>query len=154
MFAARLATFAVRADKVMTDLRLLGVGLSPIDAALIDCLGVVSHASTYQRLFELGINGPSVTGGGIFNSLHVDSVCFLGDRRRFEFARDLRDQTGHALAIIIPVRDGYGETIDLAAWRLDTGALATWRGAACMLGEDQIAAPRIDVDGLRVFPGP
>jgi hypothetical protein len=135
------------------DLRLIGFGLSPSDAALLDCAPVVSHAPTYGELFSLGIHGPAVTGGSPFNSLQVDPVCFLPGGR-FEFARDLEDATGHALAVIIPARDRYGETIDLAAWRPTTGRFGTWRGAAVLLGEDQIDAPRLDGDCLRVFPGP
>ena len=65
----------------------------------------------------------------------------------------MRDQTGHVLAVIIPALDESGETVDLAAWHMETGAVAIWRGVAAMLGEDGIDASRIEVDGLRVFPG-
>jgi hypothetical protein len=98
----------------------------------------------------LGIHGPTVTGGDLFNALHCDTVCFLSGGR-FEFARDMRDASGDVLAVIIPALDKYCETIDLVAWSLDTGAVATWRGEAVMLGEEQINAPRLDGDALWVF---
>jgi hypothetical protein len=137
----------------VADPRTIGIDLTPSEAALLDCLPVMLHGPTHAKLFGLGIHGPTVTGGGLFNALHVEPVCFLSSGR-FEFARDMRDQTGHALAVLIPALDESGETIDLVAWRMDTGAVATWRGVACILGGDQIAAPRIEVDGLKVFPGP
>jgi hypothetical protein len=137
----------------VADPRMIGLDLTQSEAALLDCLPVVLHGQTHAKLFGLGIHGPAVTGGGLFNALHVEAVCFLPSGR-FEFARDMRDQTGHALAVIVPCLDESGETVDLAAWQMDTGAVATWQGVAAMLGEDGIDAPRIEVDGLRVFPGP
>jgi hypothetical protein len=137
----------------VVDPRMIGYGLTPSEAALLDCLHVGSHEPTYAKLYALGVYGPTVTGGGLFNALHCDTVCFLPGGR-FEFARDMRDPTGFEIAVIIPALDEWGQTIDLVAWRLDNGALATWRGAAAMLGENAIDAPRIEADGLRVFPGP
>ncbi len=135
------------------DPRLLGVGLSTAETGLLDCIPVVLHESTYVKLFALGVHGAALTGRDYFDTLHCEAVCFLpGDR--FEFARDMRDARGHVLAVIIPALAENGETVDLAAWRLDTGALATWLGVAVMLGEDRLTAPRIEVDALRVFPGP
>jgi hypothetical protein len=126
---------------------------SDLNAALLDCTPVVLHEPTYAKVFALGVYGAALTGRDFFDSLFVEAVCFLPGGR-FEFARDLRDASGHVLAVIIPVRDDTGETIDLAAWGLDTGALATWRGVATVLGVDRLTGPRIEVDGLRVFPGP
>ena len=65
-----------------------------------------------------------MTGGGLFNALHVEPVCFLPSGR-FEFARHMRDQTGHVLAVIIPALDEFGETANLVAWVPDTGVVAT-----------------------------
>ena len=128
---------------------------SPSDpnAALVDCDLVALHKPTYAKLFALGIHGPALTGRDAFDALRCDAVCFLPGGR-FEFARDMRDASGHVLAVVIPCRDDTGATIDLAAWRLDTGALATWLGVAAMLGGDMLTAPRIGFDGLRAFPGP
>jgi hypothetical protein len=137
----------------LADPRMIGVDLTASEAALLDCLPVVSHAPTYAKLFALGIHGPALTGGGLFNMLHCDTACFLPGGR-FEFARGMRDQTGHTLAVIIPTLDEWGQTIDLVAWRMDDGAVATWLGAGCILGEDHLNAPQIEADGIRVFPGP
>jgi hypothetical protein len=131
----------------------IGYCLTPSEAALLDCLLVASHEPTYAKLFALGIHGPTITSGDLFVALHCDSVCFLPGGR-FEFARDMRDPSGHVLAVIIPALDEWGQTIDLVAWRLDSGAVATWRGEAVMLGEEQINATRLEVDGLRAFPSP
>lgn len=133
-----------------TDPRLLGVGLTPSEAALLECEFVVLHEPAYTKLFALGIRGRSLTGRDAFDALHVEAVCFLHGGR-FEFARNLRDPTPSSLAVIIPARDENDVTIDLAAWQYETDALATWRGAAAMLGEGDLAAPRLE-NGLRVYP--
>jgi len=88
-----------------------------------------------------------------FDQLDGDYVCFMPNGL-FEFARDMRNPCGAKAAAIIPCRDEFGNPLDLAAWHLPTGTLATLHGAAAMLGEDQINAPQIDCDGLRVFPSP
>jgi hypothetical protein len=155
---ARVVTDAVTGESTAgaiapVDLRMIGYGLTPSEVTLLDCILVASHEPMYAKLYALGIHGPTATGGGLFRALHCDSVCFLPGGR-FEFARNMRDASGHVLAVIIPALDEYCETIDLVAWSLETGAFATWRGQAAMLGEDGIDAPRIEVDGLRVFPGP
>jgi hypothetical protein len=132
------------------DLRMIGHGLTPSEVALLDCMLVGSHEPTYAKLYALGIYGPTVTGGDLFNALHCDTICFLPGGR-FEFARDMRDASGHLLAVVIPALDEWGNTIDLVAWCVDNGAVATWRGEAVMLGEEQINAPRLDGDALWVF---
>jgi len=43
---------------------------------------------------------------------------------------------------VFAVRDATGEVVDLAALDLTSGALATWRGRAAMLGEDYVLRPR------------
>jgi hypothetical protein len=127
--------------------------LGPCREALLDCAPVTTHAPTYAKLFALGIYGAALTGRSFFDALHVEAVGFLPGAR-FEFARDMRDASGHELAVIIPARGKAGDLIDLVAWSLDGGALATWRGVAAMLGEDMLTAPRIEIDGLHAFPGP
>ena len=73
----------------------------------------------------------------------------------------MRDQIGHVLAVIIPALDESGETADLVAWVPDTDVVATYHGAACILGEEAIDRPDAEdeedeenEDGLRVFPSP
>ncbi len=50
---------------------------------------------------------------------------------------------GSVEGVIIPIRDECGDMVDLAAWNVDTGMLALWRGAAAMLGGENIFAPRL-----------
>ena len=42
-------------------------------------------------------------------------------------------------------------TKDVVAWDVEMGRVATMLGAATMLGEDQLTAPRVG-DGLQVYP--
>ncbi len=123
------------------DPRLVGIGLTAAESALIECQFVALHKATYAKLFGLGIYGRALTGRDAFDALHVESVCFLAGRR-FEFGRNLRNATGAVRAVIIPARDEDDDTRDLAAWSLDDGRVATWCGAVSMLGEDQLSAPR------------
>ena len=104
----------------LENVRPIGGFLSEIELALLDCEPVAQHNPTHAKLFALGIHGPASTGRSPFNALRCEAVCFLPGGR-FEFARDMRDASGHALAIIIPVRDEDGETIDLVAWRTRYG---------------------------------
>jgi hypothetical protein len=135
------------------DFRHVGIGLTPAEAVLVGSLPVVLHAPTYDALFRLGIHGAALTGADAFDALHVEAVCFLGNER-FEFAREMSEPCESTLAVIVPCRNEFGRTVDLVAWEIDTNKLAAWRGEAAILGEDQIDAPRIECDGLRVYPGP
>src|SRR5271165_4416146 len=113
-------------DSSTADPRLLGVGLTPSESALLDCQLAVLHQPTYAKLCALEIRGDRLSGRDTFDALHVEAVCFLSNNR-FEFARNLRDATGAKLAVIIPARDEGGAVADLVAWDMDTDALATWR---------------------------
>jgi hypothetical protein len=135
------------------DFRHMGVELTPAEAALAESSPAVLHAPTYDALFRLGIHGKALTGADAFDALHVEAVCFLGNER-FEFARDMSEPCESGLAVIIPCRNELGRTVDLVAWEIETRKLAVWRGEAAMLGEDQIDAPRIEYDGVRIYPGP
>lgn len=88
-----------------------------------------------------------------FDMLDADRVCFLPGGL-FEFVRDLREPGEIKDVAIIPRRDEFGTPIDLAAWDLGTGNIATLRGRAVMLGEEEVFAPRVEHDGLHVFPNP
>jgi hypothetical protein len=136
--------------KIPADLRLLGLGLNECERALLDCWPVVLHKATYSKLFALGIHGDGVNGHGPFDALQVADVIF---RRggRFDFSRDVRELRGHVSGVLIPARDECGDLVDLAAWNVDDGELALWRGVASMLCEDWISAPRIESDALAVF---
>lgn len=136
---------------LLPDLRHIGIGLNPCEAALNESSLVVLDTAIYDALFALGISGDAITGLDAFDALHVEHVSFLPGRR-FELTRNMRDQSSSTLAIIIPVREG-GRTVDLCAWDLNNGTLATWRGAP-LLGQDVICAPRIEADGVRVYVDP
>ncbi len=138
------------ASEIPSDLRLLGLGLNECERALLDCWPVVLHKATYSKLFALGIHGEGVNGHGAFDALHIADVIFRPGGR-FDFSRDVRELHGHVTGVIIPARDECGDLVDLAAWNVDDGELALWRGVASMLGEDWISAPRIESDALAVF---
>jgi hypothetical protein len=108
------------------------------------------HKATYSKLFALGIFGDGVNGRGAFDALHVADVIFRPGGR-FDFSRDVREVRGHVAGAIIPARNECGDLVDLAAWNVDDGELALWRGVASMLGEDQLNAPRIESETLAVF---
>jgi len=131
------------------DFRLAGVGANEPERALLDCCPLVLHP-LFSRLFALGIHGDGVNGRGLFDDLHVADVIFrAGDR--VDFSREVRELRGHVAGVIIPVRDECGDLVDLAAWNPDDGALALWRGAASMLGAENILAPRIESEALLAF---
>jgi hypothetical protein len=139
-------------QEITSAFRSLGVGLGRCERALNEyCWPVTLSREIYDRLFALGIRGLGVSGRGPFDALQFSDVIFR-PAGRFDFAGEIglvREQVG---AIIIPARDETGEIIDLVAWNTQTGALALWSGDACMLGADQLTAPRVDMDALPVFP--
>jgi hypothetical protein len=138
-------------SEIPADLRLLGIGLNQCERALLDYWPVVLHKDTYSKLFPLGIYGDGMNGRGAFDALHVGDVIFR-QGGRFEFSRDVREVHGHVAGVIIPAREKCGDIVDLAAWNVDDGELALWRGVASMLGEDWINAPHVESDALAVFP--
>jgi hypothetical protein len=123
------------------DFRLAGVGVNEPERALLDCCPLVLHPR-YSSLFALGIHGDGVNGRGAFDALHVADVIFRPGRR-FDFSREVRELRGHVAGVVIPVRDECGDLLDLAAWNVDGGKLALWRGVASMLGAENIFAPRL-----------
>jgi hypothetical protein len=134
------------------DFRLAGVGLNEIEGVLNEwCWPLVLHLLS-STLFALGILGYGVNGRGAFDALHVADVIFRPGRL-FDFSREVRELRGHVAGVIIPVRDECGDLVDLAAWNVDGGSLALWRGAASMLGAENIFAPRLG-DPLLVHETP
>jgi hypothetical protein len=137
-------------DGAPIDFRLAGVGLNEIERVLNEwCWPLVLHLLS-STLFALGILGYGVNGRGAFDALHVADVIFRPGRL-FDFSREVRELRGHVAGVIIPVRDECGDLVDLAAWNPDDGALALWRGAASMLGAENILAPRIESEALLAF---
>ena len=129
-------------DGAPIDSRLVGVGLNERERALNECCWPLVPHPLYSSLFALGIHGEGVSGHGAFDALQVADVIFRPGGR-FEFSRDVREMRGHVAGVIIPVRDECGDLLDLAAWNVDGGKLALWRGVASMLGAENIFAPRL-----------
>jgi hypothetical protein len=128
-------------DGALIDSRFVGLGLNACERALLDCWPLVLHP-LYSRLFALGIHGDGVNGRGAFDALQVADVIFRPGSR-FDFSSEVRELRGHVASVIIPLRDECGDLVDLAAWNVDGGSLALWRGAASMLGAENIFAPRL-----------
>ncbi len=138
------------APEIPADLRLLGLGLNECERALLDCWPAVLQKSIYSKLFALGIRGEGANGDGPFDALHIADVIFRPGAR-FDFASEIGSSRRSVAAVIIPARDECGDLVDLAAWNVDGGELALWRGVASMLGEDWTNAPRVESETLAVF---
>jgi hypothetical protein len=136
------AKLSAEQDDTPIDPRLVGLGLSECERALLDCWPVVLRAEIYNALFALGIRGGGVNGFGAFDALQVADVVFEA-AGRFDFCSEVGWARGSVEGVIIPIRDECGDMVDLAAWNVDTGMLALWRGAAAMLGAENIFAPRL-----------
>ncbi len=121
----------------------LGYGrLGEFIDALNLCWPVALNPELRARLHDLGVNDAAIRGRHFFDHIQFEAICFRSSSR-FEFARDLDDQRGAVAAIIFPCHDEQGRITDLAAWSLDTGTFATWRGIAPLLGAERILEPRI-----------
>lgn len=130
-------------DGASIDPRSVGVGLNECERALNQCCWpVVLNRPLYSRLFAHGVRGAGVNGCGPFGALQFSDVLFR-PAGRFDLAREVGAVFGLVSAIIIPVHDETGDIVDLAACNPDDGALALWRGAAAMLGAENIFAPRL-----------
>ena len=121
------------------DPKIAGFGLNECDAALAGSMAAALHEPSWRRLSALGVDFEAAAG--YFDRLFVEAVV-VDNAGRFEFARNCADQRGVCLAVVFAVRDAAGEVVDLAALDLTSGALATWRGRAAMLGEDYVLHPR------------
>jgi hypothetical protein len=128
----------------------LGVGLNACQKALNELGWPAPLTPIWEVLRALGIRDDR-SSGRFMDALHVADVnhCEGG---RFDFAAETALLLGTVAAIVFPVFDEFGETIDVAAWHPKSGALDLWCGAACLLGEQNISAPRIEHDGVRVHP--
>lgn len=75
-------------------------------------------------------------------------VVWLHDKR-FAFSEDKDART----AIIFVCRDDLGDVVDMAAWAPSDDKLGTMEGRVCVLGQENILAPRLG-EALRVHPTP
>lgn len=123
------------------DSEALGVDPTEVETALALCAPVVLHEPSWRHLHDLGIRSGGMNGSRPLDALCVEEVVFL-DGGRFEFCRDA-GYGGRRVAIIIPARDEFGDLADLAAWHIESGKLALWRGRAAMFGAENVYAPRL-----------
>ena len=72
-------------------------------------------------------------------------VVFDADQPFFDFADDVGGERVDAL-IFLP-RNDLGNPCDLTAWTSTRLKLASWFGAAALLGADDILAPRLTIEG-------
>lgn len=119
----------------------LGVDPTEVETALALCSPVVLHEPSWRHLHDLGIRSGGMNGTRPLDALCVEEVVFL-DGGRFGFCRDA-GYGGRRVAIIIPARDEFGDLADLAAWHIESGKLALWRGRAAMFGAENVYAPRL-----------
>jgi len=130
------------------DPRWLGFDLNACERALNEFGWPAVLHPLWSDLRRLGIRDDHASGRFLDALAGADVNPLPG--RRFDFAAEVGLMRGTVAALVFPVFDEFGEIIDVAAWNPNGGALALWRGAACMLGEQNIRAPRIEHDGLTV----
>jgi hypothetical protein len=137
--SGQLDDLAERAELAADDPKIAGFGLNECEAALAECMPAALHEPTWRQLWALGVD--LYAAAGYFDRLFVEAVV-VDNAGGFEFSRNCADQRGSVVAVVFAVRDATGEVVDLAALDLTSGALATWRGRAAMLGEDYVLRPR------------
>ncbi|MGB7100807.1 MAG: hypothetical protein WBD95_18850, partial [Xanthobacteraceae bacterium] len=127
------------------DPRLLGIDLNECEKAHNASPRLALDRPRFDKVRDI-IGAAAMTGGENlrpFGAFVCESVVFLVDGR-FEFGRDVRDPAGAKAAVICCVHDEYDENVDLAAFDIDSGAVAIWRGRVGMLGEYWLAAATFD----------
>jgi hypothetical protein len=93
---------------------------------------------TYEWFLRQGVPSPTL----VYPELPRRArVVFYEDRPLFDFLDEVGEQG--VQAILFPARDHDGKIADLVAWSLSPRRLASWQGAAALLGADEILAPRL-----------
>ena len=140
----------------VADPRMIGLGLTPTEAALLDCLPVVGldveerfdrlpslRWSEFERFLKSGVPARAL----VYPELPARArVVLFPDRPLFDFADDVGDD-GAAPAFVFVARDEFGDACDLVAWAPGEARVAAWLGRASMLGLECLRAPRIVYDG-------
>jgi len=141
---------------IVADPRMIGLDLTPTEAALLDCPPVVGPdiEERFDRLpslrwseFERFLNGGTPARALVYPELPGRArVVFFPDRPLFDFAEDVG---GDAVvsAFVFLARDESGDPCDLVAWAPGEARVAAWLGRASMLGLDQLWQPRLMQEG-------
>ncbi|MGJ0507610.1 MAG: hypothetical protein ACR652_10855 [Methylocystis sp.] len=125
------------------DPRTLGLGLlNEVEMEYLSCAPIACVERAWSALWRLGVRGRAVNGRDHLDALACEPVVFLGGAR-FELSRYLPGNASTPAAII-PARDEFTEVVDLAAWGIERGEFALWRGAVPALGLENVARPQID----------
>jgi len=119
---------------------------SEAERELMECPSLICDHRVCDHARQLGVVKFAGRASDPFDALCADTVVFLPGGA-FEFARNMRDQTGARPAIIAAARGMSGDVIDLAAIDLTSRAVALWRGRAALLGGENILAsrPRLEI---------
>jgi hypothetical protein len=140
----------------VADPRMIGLDLTPSEAALLDCLPVVGpdieerfhhlpslRWSEFERFLKSGVPARAL----VYPELPARArVVFFPDRPLFDFAEDVGED-GAAPAFVFVARDEFGDACDLVAWAPSEARVAAWLGRASMLGLESLRAPRIMHEG-------
>jgi hypothetical protein len=129
---------------------LAGIGMSACECALNEFSWPAVLHPIWPTIYRLGICDDRASGR-FLDALQVADVIFL-EGERFDFAAEVGALRGTVAAIAFPVLDEFGEIIDVGAFCPESGMFGLLRGAACLLGAENIHAPRIEHDGVRVHP--
>ncbi|MGJ0508414.1 MAG: hypothetical protein ACR652_15085 [Methylocystis sp.] len=125
------------------DPRTLGLGLlNQIELEYLACAPIVCVERAWSALYRLGVRGRAVNGRDHLDALAAEPVVFFPGAR-FELAKFVPGNPSTPAAII-PARDEFADVVDIAAWGLERGELALWRGAVPALGLENVARPQID----------
>ena len=140
----------------VADPRMIGLDLTPSEAALLDCLPVVGpdvekrfdrlpslRWSEFDRFLKSGVPARAL----VYPDLPARArVVFFPGRPLFDFAEDVGEEVA-VPAFVFLARDEFGDACDLVAWAPGEARVAAWLGRASMLGLESLWAPRIAYDG-------
>jgi hypothetical protein len=107
-----------------------------------------------DRFAQNGVQDSSLTfdpAGGHFKLAAAEVVLLSGGR--FEFSYYCSHDEQFITALIIILRDQFGDVADIAAWVPATNQIATWLNRVAMIGEHIVLSPRVG-EPLRVYPTP
>ncbi len=109
-------------------------------------LGSAPKISDFQWMINVGVSARSIMTPW---AVAVDEVIF--DGYHFEFARDCDGEGNRAFTILCgdPL-----DAIDIVAWTPKANRMASWRGMAFALNQDEIFAPRLDADPIPIWRSP